>query len=376
MKLRTVGKIGAFLSVVLFCVGVMVYGFVRVYGVEEGKDVNLLSLVPADCIGLLETDNLDLLASRMPQTAYADKFDSVRTAGILPIIFDDLVSYSGGNTHGVGNCMGRLMVSFHCISDEKAMVAYFTTSRSGTKMFSEMLQRKGIGFRPKTEVYRGRKLVVFPVRDGDFLTTYSGPGFVAVSYQKSLIEKVIDTEKGERSLAKDALFGEVYHDKSANFVTLYTRGVAFPFLSDGHQSGWSEFNMHLNSEMFYMSGSIHVPDSCLTAVQDRLAQVHPQETDSVLILAGTESIDSCIYRKNKLVTRSIFDECVVNLSDDAIYVMVADMDKVIQYPESYKALLPTFVADHFYLFRSFVFSMQLNKTDGAYSHLLIFTYKE
>lgn len=376
MRIRTIGKIGAFLSVALFCIGVVVYGFARMYDVEEGKDVNLLSLVPADCIGLLETDNLDLLASRMPQTAYADKFDSVCTAGILPVVFDDLMTYSGGNTHGVGNCMGRLMISFHSASDEKAMVVYFTSSRSGTKLFSEMLQNKGIGFRPKTEEYRGKRIVIFPMRDGEFLATYSGHGFVAVSYQKSLIEKVIDTEKDGASLKNDGLFSGVYHDKTANFLTLYTRGTSFPSLSDGQQCGWSEFDMHLNSEVFYLSGSMHVPDTCLVTIQDRLTKIPSQEADSVLVLSGIEEVDSCISRKTKLLSRSIFDECVMDLSGDAIYALIIDMDKVISNPTLYRDLLPTFVYDHPTLFRSFVFSLQITKSKGTYSHLLVFTYKE
>lgn len=55
MKLRTVGKLGVILSVILFCIGVGLYSFARLSLAESGKDADLLAVVPSDCIGLLET---------------------------------------------------------------------------------------------------------------------------------------------------------------------------------------------------------------------------------------------------------------------------------------------------------------------------------
>lgn len=60
MKLRTVGKLGVILSVILFCIGVGLYSFARLSLAESGKDADLLAVVPSDCIGLLETDNISL----------------------------------------------------------------------------------------------------------------------------------------------------------------------------------------------------------------------------------------------------------------------------------------------------------------------------
>ena len=44
MKLRTVGKLGVILSVILFCIGVGLYSFARLSLAESGKDADLLGI--------------------------------------------------------------------------------------------------------------------------------------------------------------------------------------------------------------------------------------------------------------------------------------------------------------------------------------------
>ena len=46
MKLRTVGKLGVILSVILFCIGVGLYSFARLSLAESGKGADLLAVVP------------------------------------------------------------------------------------------------------------------------------------------------------------------------------------------------------------------------------------------------------------------------------------------------------------------------------------------
>lgn len=376
MKLRTVGKLGVILSLILFCIGVIFYGFSRFSGIDNSKRINLLSLVPADCIGLLETDNLDFLSNELPQTAYGERFDSAYANGLGTIIFRNWGISPEENAHGVGNYMGRMMISFHHPAEEKDLVMYFTTELSGKALFSSFLKKKGIDFIPKEERYRGKKITIFPVRNGEFLSTYSGSGFVAVSYRKNLIEKVIDAEVEEYSLQNDTVFMKAYHHKGANFLTIYGRTASFPLLSEGHTHGWSEFDIHLNSEVFYLSGSMQVPDTCLSKVHTRLEQIAPIEEDSLLILPGRDRVDSCIARISTLLHHSIFDECVQNLSREASYIMVADMDKIIRHPEPYKEYLPVFIYNHVNLFRSFIFSLQVTEVEKGLSHICVFTYKE
>lgn len=95
---------------------------------------------------------------------------------------------------------------------------------------------------------------------------------------------------------------------------------------------------------------------------DRMLQaVHTvpvvSESDSLLVVSGRERVDSCISKVIASPSHTLFDECVSNLSRDASYIMVTDMEKW-QLPQS--SLL------HIFLHSLFVMPI--------YSALLFFLY--
>lgn len=376
MKLRTVGKLGVILSVILFCIGVGFIKYARVGMSDLDEKFDLLTLVPSNCIGLLETDNLDLLVSGLPQTTYASEFDTLHNSGIVSMLFKDTGLFSENDSHGIGNQMGRLIISFHQPSTPRDIVVYFATDKSGDKLFEWLLKKEGDDFNPKREEYQGKEIVIYPMKNGDFLSTYSGKGFVAVSFQKKLIEQVIDTGKKKNSIIEDPIFSALYHSKAANFMTLYARDSSFPLLSDGHSHAWSEFDIHINSEVCYLGGAMHTPDSCVSRVENLISTIRPVELqDSVIIESGKEKVDSCVSKMVVSERHTLFEECVSNLSREASYIMVADMDYVARHVEEYKPFLPVFIYDHIDLFRSFIFSVQVTEVSGRFSHIFIFTYK-
>ena len=376
MKLRTVGKLGVVLSIILFCIGVGLYSFARLSFAESGKDTDLLASVPADCIGLLETDNIESIVNVFPQTTYAGQLDTLQRTGLLSVIGNEMAPYIINNTHDLHNRMDYMMVSFHAPISPRNLVVYFKTNESGKKFVREMMRKRGVDFVPRKESYRGKSIEIYPVRNGDFVATYTGKGFLAISYQKALIEKVIDAEKDKISLRQDKGFTAVAHTKIANFLTLYGRTAAIPLLVPNSKECWGEFDIHLNSEVFYLSGSMYAPDSSMHQIEERMKSFQTQSEDSILILSGQEKIDSCISRVLVVPQHTLFDECVSNLSRDASLIMVADMDKVAQDLNRYKGYLPTFIYDHIELFRSFILSVQITKVNGLFSHILVFTYKE
>lgn len=376
MKLRTVGKLGVILSVILFCIGMGFTKYAHAGMAELDKDFNLLTLVTSDCIGVLETDNLDLLVSELPHTTYASEFDSLHNAGIVSMLFKDTGLFSDSDAHGIGNQLGKFLISFHRPSTPRDIIVYFTTDKPGEKLFEWLLKKGGGDFNPKRETYQGKDIVVYPMKSGYFLSTYSGKGFVAVSYQKKLIEQVIDTEKKKNSLAADPIFSGLYHSKSANFMTLYARNSSFPLLSEGQSHVWSEFDIHINSEVCYLGGSMHTPDSCVQRVEGLISTINPVELpDSVIIESNKNRVDSCVSKMVASSRNTLFDECVSNLSREASYIMVADMDYIASHSEEYKSFLPTFIYDNINMFRSFIFSVQITEVNGRFSHIFVFTYK-
>ena len=379
MQIRSVIKLGVVLSVVLFCIGIAFYGFARLSMADKENRVDIFEFVPKDCAGILETDNIDNFMHVFSQAAYSSQLDTLHRAGLMNDILSDLSRYSSAAAHGLSYQMNHVVISFHRPHTAMDVVAYFRIGKEGKHQLIEAVKGKhGADFIPKKETYRGKKIEIYPLSSTRYLSVYTTDGLVVVSYQKKLIEQVIDAVKDNNSLREDSVFTSIHHPQPASFITIYGRTPSVPFLGKESCHSWSEYDIHLNSEVFYLSGQMKEEQAdCL----DRMLQaVHTvpvvSESDSLLVVSGRERVDSCISKVIASPSYTLFDECVSNLSRDASYIMVTDMEKVAAAPEQFASYLPPFLIRHADLFRSFILSIQFTEVNNRLSHIFVFTYKE
>lgn len=379
MQIRSVIKLGVVLSVVLFCIGIAFYGFARLSMADKENRVDIFEFVPKDCAGILETDNIDNFMHVFSQAAYSFQLDTLHRAGLMNDILSDLSRYSSAAAHGLSYQMNHVVISFHRPHTAMDVVAYFRIGKEGKHQLIEAVKGKhGADFVPKKETYRGKKIEIYPLSSTRYLSVYTTDGLVVVSYQKKLIEQVIDAVKDNNSLREDSVFTSIHHPQPASFITIYGRTPSVPFLGKESCHSWSEYDIHLNSEVFYLSGQMKEEQvDCL----DRMLQaVHTvpvvSESDSLLVVSGRERVDSCISKVIASPSHTLFDECVSNLSRDASYIMVTDMEKVAAAPEQFASYLPPFLIRHADLFRSFILSIQFTEVNNRLSHIFVFTYKE
>ena len=379
MQIRSVIKLVVVLSVVLFCIGIAFYGFARLSMADKENRVDIFEFVPKDCAGILETDNIDNFMHVFSQAAYSSQLDTLHRAGLMNDILSDLSRYSSAAAHGLSYQMNHVVISFHRPHTAMDVVAYFRIGEEGKHQLIEAVKGKhGADFVPKKETYRGKKIEIYPLSSTRYLSVYTTDGLVVVSYQKKLIEQVIDAVKDNNSLREDSVFTSIHHPQPASFITIYGRTPSVPFLGKESCHSWSEYDIHLNSEVFYLSGQMKEEQvDCL----DRMLQaVHTvpvvSESDSLLVVSGRERVDSCISKVIASPSHTLFDECVSNLSRDASYIMVTDMEKVAAAPEQFASYLPPFLIRHADLFRSFILSIQFTEVNNRLSHIFVFTYKE
>lgn len=379
MQIRSVIKLGVVLSVVLFCIGIAFYGFARLSMADKENRVDIFEFVPKDCAGILETDNIDNFMHVFSQAAYSSQLDTLHRAGLMNDILSDLSRYSSAAAHGLSYQMNHVVISFHRPHTAMDVVAYFRIGKEGKHQLIEAVKGKhGADFIPKKETYRGKKIEIYPLSSTKYLSVYTTDGLVVVSYQKKLIEQVIDAVKENNSLREDSVFTSIHHTQPASFITIYGRTPSVPFLGKESCHSWSEYDIHLNSEVFYLSGQMKEEQAdCLDCM---LQAVHTvpvvSESDSLLVVSGRERVDSCISKVIASPSHTLFDECVSNLSRDASYIMVTDMEKVAVAPEQFASYLPPFLIRHADLFRSFILSIQFTEVNNRLSHIFVFTYKE
>lgn len=379
MQIRSVIKLGVVLSVVLFCIGIAFYGFARLSMADKENRVDIFEFVPKDCAGILETDNIDNFMHVFSQAAYSSQLDTLHRAGLMNDILSDLSRYSSAAAHGLSYQMNHVVISFHRPHTAMDVVAYFRIGKEGKHQLIEAVKGKhGADFIPKKETYRGKKIEIYPLSSTRYLSVYTTDGLVVVSYQKKLIEQVIDAVKDNNSLREDSVFTSIHHTQPASFITIYGRTPSVPFLGKESCHSWSEYDIHLNSEVFYLSGQMKEEQAdCLDRMLQAVQTVPVvSESDSLLVVSGRERVDSCISKVIASPSHTLFDECVSNLSRDASYIMVTDMEKVAAAPEQFASYLPPFLIRHADLFRSFILSIQFTEVNNRLSHIFVFTYKE
>ena len=260
MKLRTIVKIAITSSVVLLCSGFALYSFFRLSAAEGRKNFNLYELVPSTTSAVFVTDDVlkfvaevdDLTCSKKQQYLYVSKFFSY--------LKQSLYALSEDSPHGLSRQMNRMLISFHEPDNERNQVFYCRLG-DGDKELINGFTRKYISslYPLKTFIYKGEEIIIYPMADGDFLACYLTSDFMALSFQKKLIENVIDAYKSGKSLADDPTFtGVRVLKKNAAAATIYTRMKGM--------MGWTEFDMKMKDDFIYFSGITHDADTCFTFI--------------------------------------------------------------------------------------------------------------
>ena len=260
MKLRTIVKIAITSSVVLLCSGFALYSFFRLSAAEGQKDFDLYELVPSTTSAVFVTDDVlefvaevdDLTCSKNQQYLYVSK--------LFSYLKQSLYALSEDTPHGLSRQMNQMLISFHEPDNERNQVLYCRLG-NGDKELVNRFVRKYISslYPPKTFVYKGEEIIIYPMADGDFLACYLTSDFMALSFQKKLIENVIDAYKSDKSLADDPTFtGVRAPKKSAATATIYARTKGM--------MGWTEFDMKMKDDFIYFSGISHHVDTCSTFI--------------------------------------------------------------------------------------------------------------
>lgn len=381
MQLKTVVKIGTIVSVLLFCLAVGFYAFMRLDMAERNRDVNLYSLVPSNCVGVLESNRIHGLLDDYSMLNYNRELKAFQFPGLFEFLLSELDAHNTGSEHGQGNRMDHLLVSFHQPVTSRNQVVYFRMGSADEQLLSDIFQGYTEGnFLPKEEKYRGKTILVYPLAQDEFIAAYTEKGFYVVSYQKRLIEEVIDAQLDDHTLSDDDLFVKMMEKKkSADFMTLYSRVPCMPFLETGGNC-WNEFDFHMNSDVVYLTGETYVEDTS-SVVEKLFASIQeiPMQYEENWLVSSVK--DSTAYYMNLAYdahesgSPTLFDECVANLSNEATFSMVVDMQRVVEEPKRYQSYLSPFILENAPLFQSFILSAQFSMNENRLSHLWTFTYK-
>lgn len=201
--------------------------------------------------------------------------------------------------------MNKMLISFHEPDTPLNQVLYCSLG-SGDYELVESFVRKYCSstFPSKYFDYNGEEIRIYPMADGRFLAVYFTPDFLAVSFQKRLIEQVIDARRSRQSLMDMPSFRTMYAGKRNNVAaTVYVRmkEVGMGKDTDGIRSqtrlgSWAEFDMKFNEEAVYCSGISHGSDTTRTFINALRRQMPIKGFSGERLPASTSFTTSGLFR--------------------------------------------------------------------------------
>ena len=99
--------------------------------------------------------------------------------------------------------------------------------------------------------------------------------------------------------------------------------------------------------------------------------------DEIFLTSDNDSVSLYMDRvyEEDLLTRSLFKQCIANLSKDASFSLIADLQKIKSGAAAYSDCFPSTIKENISLLEPFVLSLQYFQTDNQFSHIWVFTYK-
>lgn len=275
MKLRLLIRIAIIVSVVLLCTGFGVYSFYRLNAVDNKKDFNLYTLVPQDAIAVLETDRMADLVEDINQLNCSKDNHFLYVSELFVYLKKYLYTLVGDTPHGLSKQMNKMLISFHEPDTPLNQVLYCSLGTGDYELVESFVQKYcSSTFPSKYFDYKGEEIRIYSMVGGRFLAVYFTPDFLAVSFQKRLIEQVIDARRSKESLMDVPAFRTMHAGKHNSVAaTIYVRMKAVDMgkntddmYSQTRLGSWAEFDMKFNEDAIYCSGISHGTDSTQTFI--------------------------------------------------------------------------------------------------------------
>ncbi|RRD92288.1 DUF3352 domain-containing protein [Bacteroides heparinolyticus] len=347
MKLRLFIQIAVIVSVVLLCTGFAVYSFFRLHSVENQRDFDLYTLVPQDAIAILETNHMADLMEDISGLDCSKDNHFLYISDLFSYLKENLHTLLQDTPHGLSMQMNKMLISFHEPDTPENQVLYCSLGSDDYELVETFVQKYCSGSFPlKTFDYKGEEIRIYPMADGRFLTMYFTSDFFVVSFQKRLVEQVIDAYRTKNSLMSQAAFRTIRTNKHNDVsAMIYVRMQAVEMgkrTDDIHSymrlGSWVEFEVQLNENAVYCSGMSHGVDSTHTFMNVLRAQKPIEGFPGANLPATT-----FLYHRWAISDRSSF----LNFTTRQEYAKVAYSDYVKQRDEEWTAFLNDFAAESF-----------------------------
>lgn len=246
-KLRS--RITITLAFIICCVVIGAFFYAQLNLKEKTAKTDLFTLVPQNAQAIIETNNITSLFQTLEATPFQKDYEQLHFSDLFNFLnhkIDELAEVKG---HGLSVPMSNVLISFHAPGNAKDQTLYGHLGNGDQSLIDNILKELNTtGHTPKETKYKGQKIIVYPLNNREFLACFFQANSYAISFQKKLIESVVDAYVDKQSILSDTLFAQVYQQKkSENNVRLYARTMPI--------ADWTQYDIHLQGDAIYLAGN-------------------------------------------------------------------------------------------------------------------------
>lgn len=248
MSRKTKSRIIILAVAVLCCAATIAFFYAQINLKEKSMKADLFTLVPHDAQAILETNNINALFESLDLCSFRKQYEELNFSELLTFLdrkVDDRAERKG---HGLSVPMSNVLISFHAPGGSKDQVLYGHLGNGDLSLIDNILKELNTtGYAPKEVGYKGKKLVIYPLTNHSFLTCYFQRNCYAISFQKKLIEKVVDACRDKDGIKSDPSFAQVHKShKNDNGVRLYAYTAPL--------AEWTQYDMRIRNNSVYLNG--------------------------------------------------------------------------------------------------------------------------
>jgi len=273
MKHKLFTKATVISVLVLFFLFAGIYYFAKLDAAEKSLETDLFAFVPDNATAILEANDITELVSELDHQHFKGTDQMLKISRLLSFLNANFEGLVNSTAHGLSPQMNKILVSFHEPGTDMDQIIYCRLADGDQKRINAFIQSNfATNYAPRLFEYKGETIRIYPLNSNNFLACYSRPGFFAMSYQKKLIEKVIDAYLYNKSILNDPLFSSFHNKKKNNdLARLYIKMDQVQMgeakndtIVRSRLNYWTFFDLKISGDDICLSGTSFDNDSCIS----------------------------------------------------------------------------------------------------------------
>ena len=241
-------RISIILTFVICCALIGVFFYAQLNIKEQKTKANLFTLVPQDAQAIIETNNINSLFQDLEGSVFYQDYKNIHFSDLFNFLNHKIDQLAEKKGHGLSVPMSNVLISFHSPGISNDQILYGHLGDGDQNLMDRILKELNTtGHRPKEVTYKKQKIVIYPLNNKEYLSCFFQSNCYAISFQKNLIEAVIDAFTENTSLFSNPQFLPVYKQKKIeNTTRLYAR---IALLAE-----WTQYDIHIQHDAIYLTG--------------------------------------------------------------------------------------------------------------------------